>query len=336
MKQQIILSLTVLLHLATITSLAAAQITSEPAIGSSDLNDSQLDGGDLPYVDTHQFKAAKGQRATNKGSPANLFDEVSLLLAIDGSKQPQDFGVNANLGAQSSVNWGFPVVKDFGIGAQLGTGVTASANAVRVYELLGESTGRTQSFTTAGLFQRFDNGFSWGFAHDFLYEKSFDTFHLGQWRIRGSYLLTPDDEIGITSTLQSYSDSGTFGTNTAVRLTPIDQGSLYYRRFWATGAQTTAWLGMADKHGENNAVTGPSPAQRRPFLFGGDVFMPLSDSLALYGETNMIMPSDTGTVDAFLGIQWFPGGRAFRARRGKYSPLLQLASPTSMAVDLSQ
>ena len=234
------------------------------------------------------------------------------------------------------MNWGFPVVEDFGIGAQLGTGFTASANAVRVYELLGESTGRTQSFTTAGLFQRMDNGLSWGFAHDFLYEKSFDSFHLGQWRIRGSYLLTPDDEIGVTSTLQSYADSGTFGSNTAVQLSPIDQGSLYYRRFWATGAQTTGWLGIADKHGEDNAVTGPSPAKKFPFLFGADIFMPLSASLAIYGETNMIMPSDTGTVDAFLGVQWYPGGRAFRARRGKYSPLLQLAAPTSMAVDLSQ
>ena len=266
----------------------------------------------------------------------SLFDEISFLFAVAGSKQPQDFGVNANLGGNASANWGIPIFKEYGIGAQVGSGITASSNAVRVYELLGESTGRTQSFTTVGLFQRTESDFAWGFVHDFLYEKSFDSFRLGQWRIRGSYLVTSNNEVGVTSTLQSYSDNGTFGTNTQVTLNPIDQGSLYYRRFWGTGAQTTAWFGIADKHGENNAVTGPSPIKKAPFLFGADVLMPLTSSLVIYGETNMIMPSDTGTVDAFLGVQWYPGGRAFRARRGKYSPLMSLASPTSFAVDLAQ
>ena len=265
-----------------------------------------------------------------------LLDEISFTFAVDGSKQPQDFGVNANIGGAASVNWGIPVIKEFGIGMQLGTGVTSSANAVRVYELLGESTGRTQSFTTVGLFQRTDSGFAWGFAHDFLYQKSFDTFQLGQWRIRGSYTLSSSHEIGITSSLNSYSDKGVFGASTPVMLSPIEQGSMYYRRFWGTGAQTTAWIGIADKHGENNAVTGPSPPKHVPFLFGADVLMPLTTSLAIYGETNMITPSDTGTVDAYLGVQWFPGGRAYRARRGRYSPLMPLAAPTSFAVDLSQ
>lgn len=266
-----------------------------------------------------------------------LLDEIAFLLAIDGSKQPQDFGVNANLGGQASVNWGIPILDEYGIGAQVGTGITASANAVRVYELLGESTGRTQNFTTVGFFQRRDSGFSWGFVHDFLYQKSFATFHLGQWRLRGSYLLTPKNEMGVTSSLHSYGDNGVFGTNNSpVELSAIEQGSLYFRHFWETGAQTTAWFGIADKHGENNAVTGPSPGKKIPFLFGADLMMPLTTTLAIYGETNMIMPSDTGTVDAFLGVQWFPGARAFKARRGRYSPLMPLASMTSFAVDLSQ
>ncbi len=269
-------------------------------------------------------------------SPSSLVDELTFLFAIDGSKQPQDFGVNANLGGNASMNLGIPIFEEYGIGAQVGTGITASANAVRVFELLGESAGRTQSFTTLGFFQRRDNGFSWGFVHDFLYEKSFDTFQLGQWRIRGSYLLTSNNELGVTASLNSYSDRGRFGASTPVVLSPIEQGSLYYRRFWGTGAQTTAWFGIADKHGENNAITGPSPAMKIPFLFGADLMMPLSASLAIYGETNMIMPSDTGSVDAFLGVQWFPGGRAFRARRGRFSPIMSLASPTSFAVDLAQ
>ncbi len=92
---------------------------------------------------------------------ASLFDEFTALLAFDGSKQPQDFGVNANAGLQGSVNWGLPLLPTLGIGMQLGTNYTATQNAVRVYELLGETTNRQQSFSTIGFFQRLENGFAW-------------------------------------------------------------------------------------------------------------------------------------------------------------------------------
>ncbi len=263
-------------------------------------------------------------------------DEFAGLLAFDGSKQPQDFGVNANAGLQASMNWGLPILRDWGIGAQVGTNLCATQNAVRVYELLGESRSRTQNFTTLGAFQRLDNGIAWGGVYDFLYEDSYDNFCLGQWRLRGSYDFFECNQVGITTQLRAFSDDGIFGANTPVTLRPINQGSVYWRRFWETGAQTTGWIGIADGHGENNAVTGPSLAKSDSVLFGADILMPLTTSFAIYGETNMITPFDTGTVDAFLGLQWYPGGNAFRARRGKYSPLLPTASPTSFSTDLDQ
>ncbi len=264
------------------------------------------------------------------------FDELYVRMAIDGSKQPQDFGVNAQLGGQAAINAGFPILADLYLGMQVGSSVTATSNAVRVYELLGESTGRTQNFTTLGLFQRTDSGFAWGFVHDFLYENHYDDFKLGQWRIRTSYDLSETTQIGCTAMLQSYGDAGIFGTSTNVRLQPIDQFHLYLRHFWKTGAQTTLWAGVAEGHGEDNAVTGFSPPKDESFLFGADVLMPLTATLAIYGETNMIMPSDTGTVDAFLGVQWYPGGNTRSARRRKFSPMLELASPVSFAADLAR
>ncbi|MEM8864340.1 MAG: DUF6666 family protein, partial [Planctomycetota bacterium] len=96
------------------------------------------------------------------------YDELTIFGGIDGSKQPQDFGVNANLGGQVNANLGLPLVKQWGVGVQFGQGIVAADNAVRVYELQGEGTGRFQSFTTVGLFQRTDSGFAWGFVHDWL------------------------------------------------------------------------------------------------------------------------------------------------------------------------
>ncbi len=269
-------------------------------------------------------------------SSSGLLEELTFFLGVDGSKQPQDFGVNALIGGQASVNWGIPLIDHLGIGAQIGTGITAASNAVQVYELLGETTGRTQSYTTVGLFQRFDNGFSWGFGHDFLYQKYYDDFSLSQWRVSGSHYVTGCDQVGITTMLNSKSATGTFGASTSVTLSPITQAHIYWRHYWETGAQTSLWFGMAEGHGEDNAVTGPAPPKDEQFLFGADILAPLSAHLAIYGETNIMMPADTGTVDAFLGIQWSPGRYSVDARRGRFSPLLPLASPVSFAVDLSQ
>jgi hypothetical protein len=274
-------------------------------------------------------------RSDCRSSHTNLFDELTILLAIDGTKQPQEFGVNAHVGGQASANWGLPLLEDYGLGLQVGTGVTATANAVRVYEILGESTGRTQNYTTVGLFQR-NERFAWGFVHDFLYEDYYDEFNLGQWRTRVSYDFSERNQLGVTGMLQSYGDSGVFGASTGVDLKPIDQIHLYWRHYWESGAQTSFWAGVAEGHGEDNAVTGFSPPKDEQFLFGSDVFMPLSNNLALFGECNMIMPTDTGTVDAFLGLQWYPTGRAYQARRGRFSPLMSLASPVNFAVDLAR
>lgn len=264
-----------------------------------------------------------------------LIDELTMTFAVDGSKQPQDFGVNASTGFQASMNWGLPIYEPWGLGFQFGSSFIATNNAVRVYELLGETTNRTQVFTTIGFFQRLGR-LSWGFGHDFLNEDYYDDFSLGQWRTRISFDLGEKDQIGLTGMLKSYGDDGVFGAGTNVHLNSIDQLQVYWRHFWETGAQTTFWCGVAEGHGEDNAVTGFAPGKDDPILFGADVLMPLNSSFAIYGECNMIMPVDTGTVDAFLGIQWYPGRNAFWARRGQFSPLLPTAAPTTFSVDLQR
>lgn len=259
-------------------------------------------------------------------------DTLNLFWGIDGSKQPQDYGVNANLGTRLSVDWAAPLLPDYGIGYQIGTAIDASDNAVRVYELIGEATTRFQSHTTLGLFAR-GQRFGFGIVYDHLYQNSFDSVNLGQWRSRVSYRATDCTEIGATLRLRAFDDTADFlGANVTLR--PINQGSLYVRQFFETGAQMTGWIGLADEHGESNAVTGPSVAHDDAFVFGADILAPLNDSFAIYGETNLMMPADTGTVDAFLGIAWYPGGTARTARRGRFAPMLPVAADTTFSVDL--
>jgi|GEM_PF-4881555 len=95
------------------------------------------------------------------GAEERLFDNLSMFIGLDGSKQPQDFGVNAQFGGRASVNWGIPLFEAFGLGAQIGTAIDATGDAVQVVQRLYGSSGRTQSFTTLGAFQRTEMGLSW-------------------------------------------------------------------------------------------------------------------------------------------------------------------------------
>ena len=342
--------LCIMLGLLSTTDLLAEQ-TPTPLFSSPNFSDAQPIGY-LPQVGSADNLVSKPESIA---APIELcdysaachcdcdpcggwFDELTLFGGLDGSKQPQDFGANANLGGHVHFNWGVPVSDERGIGLQIGSTIIATDNAVQVYELLGEATTRFQNFTTVGLFQRTASGFAWGFAYDFLNEDSFDDFSLSQWRLRGAYDLGPCDQIGVTVNLGDRSDSGTFNgpTPANVRLRAIDQGSLYWRHWWQTGVQTTSWIGIAEGHSENNAVTGPAPAFDESLLIGADILAPLNNHFALYGETNLIFPADTGTVDAFMGIRFFPGGGARRARRGRFAPLLPVATPTSFSTDLLQ
>jgi len=260
----------------------------------------------------------------------------STFLGTDGSKQPQDFGANANLGGAAALAFSAPLSRDFGIGFQIGSRVSFSGNAVQVFELVGEAKDRFQNFTTVGLFQRSRNGFALGAVYDFLNQESFDSFTLSQWRVGASFEFNETTEIGVVLNLSDRSDEGNFNT-TAVSLDPIEQLRVYLRRIWPTGVQTTLWVGVADKHSEENVLTGTLPPKTNQILFGAELFAPLNNYLALTGETNLVMPADTGAVDAFLGIEFSPGGiRRTRNRNNRFRAFLPVASNPSFTTDLTR
>ncbi len=85
-------------------------------------------------------------------------------------------------------------------------------------------------------------------------------------------------------------------SGTPVRLDPISQINGYTRHTWANLAQTTVWAGAA----------------------------------------NLVTPAATGTVDAFLGVSFFPGRSAFRSVRNTYAPMIGVANNPTFAVDLAR
>ena len=277
------------------------------------------------------------QLSSNTRGPS-VFRQGTLLafFGVDGAKQPQDFGANAHLGVAANLEYAGPLVPQMGIGFQIGTRSIFHGNAVQVFELLGESKDRYQNYTTVGAFKRWDNGFSLGAVYDFLNQESFDSFTLSQWRIRASIELSPSTELGITLNLSDRDDTGFFNTQ-QVQLEPIEQLHIYLRRRWQTGVESSFWIGVADEHSEENVVTGTLPPKTNQILFGSEIHVPLNHWLALYGETNLMMPADTGAVDAYLGFQFAPQGVArSRSRSNRYRAMLPVGSNPSFTTNLTR
>ena len=268
-----------------------------------------------------------------KGS--GLFDNLSLFAGLDGSKQPQDFGVNALFGGRFHLDWGIPLIKERGLGLQVGTAINFSDNAVGVFQRIEGTKRRLQNFTTIGLYQRTESGFSWGLGYDFLYEQYFDHLHLGQWRGLASYTLTDRDEVGARLMLRGYGARGFFGS-TPVVLNPIDMGTLFYRRTFQSGATTGVWAGLADGHNTPNAALGDTKRIPHPFVFGAEVDTPLNDHLHLFGQANFITPASSGTVDAFLGLSYYPASKASRELNRRLRPVQAIAGNPTFAVDLGR
>ena len=275
-------------------------------------------------------------------SGVGLFDNVSLFLGLEGSKQPQDYGVNAHFGGRFAADMGMPLIEDIGLGLQVGTSINYTDNAVQFFEKFGEATGRFQSFTTVGLFQRNDAGLVWGGAVDYLHQTYYDTADLFQFRGRVGWQFTEQTEVGFLTSLSNDKDRNSVA-GVPITLAPLNQGSVYFKQRWESQAETMLWVGIAESHGERNLafealLLPPANARQRPagerLVFGAQIHVPLNDYVALFGQGNFILPADTGTVDSYLGFVVYPSGGAKQSQRSRFAPLMPVANSTNFSVNL--
>jgi hypothetical protein len=264
-----------------------------------------------------------------------LIDNLSVFLGLDGSKQPQDLGLNANMGGRAEINWGFPLLPSWGIGGQIGSSENYSDAAVHVVNQLEGTHNRWQNFTTVGVFQRTNWGLKWAAAYDFLDERYYDHIELGQWRGLLGFDVNEHNEIGSWFTVTDRNDTAFF-TTAPVHLEPLSQGTLYWTHTWHCEAQTSVWVGMAEGHGRVVFSISNEPPTKNVFTYGAAVNIPLGNYVSLYGAANFLTPADTGTVDAFLGFAFYPGGGARELRHRRFAPLLPVANNPFFSVDLRQ
>jgi hypothetical protein len=92
------------------------------------------------------------------------------------------------------------------------------------------------------------------------------------------------------------------------------------------------WAGMASHHADIVWVLPDNSRDKNVVVYGAQLEMPLSTRVSVTGSGNFLTPAATGTVDAYLGVTFYPGRKAMG--RGTYSPPMMLGNNPEFPVDL--
>lgn len=263
------------------------------------------------------------------------WSSLRFFGGLEGSKQPQDFGVNANFGGRVSLEWERAVRPESGLAFQFGTALVASDNAVQVFERVAGESNRLQSYWTVGFSQELPSGLRLGAVYDLLYQDSYEHVVLSQVRTQAAFAMARGWEAGVRATIPTRGADGTF-SGIPVRLDPLTQGSVFVRRYYENGSMLGGWIGLSEGHSEANLALGDLPATDQRFLFGAELRTPFNRHLALFGQANFISPADTGTVDAFLGLELLFPTRSRRLSYRHSLPFISVAGSPTFSVDLNR
>jgi hypothetical protein len=273
------------------------------------------------------------QAPATAAQPSNMFENLSLFIGLDGSKQPQDLGINANMGARFGLNWGFQLSQSDKLGAQVGIATNLSDAAVHVLDQIEGTSRRAQVYVTAGIFQRTARRINWGLAYDMLFQDYFDTVRLGQWRGQVGYAFNDRHEMGAWVT-KGVEGADAMMISTPVRLDPISQLNGYSTHTWPSNARTTVWVGFAAGHTNMVWLLPPDTESGRILTYGAELHMPLSDRFAVTGAANFLTPTASGTVDAYLGVVFYPGKQGMQRAPATFSPLQSVGNSPMFPVNV--
>lgn len=257
------------------------------------------------------------------------YENLEVFAGGHAFKGPLDLGRNGNFGLGYGVNWGGPLWNALSIGYQIGfQAVHSNFYGDQILDPLGNDA-RNQYFITTGLFHRPRNGhLQYGLAFDWLQDDYYVDAQLSQIRAEISILGAWSNEIGFRATGGTGEDSilPTLGVGTSEQWEPTDQYVFFIRRRFCTGAEGRLWAGF----------TGKSDG-----LFGGDVRMPLSPSLAMQVNFGALFPDEgRGPIGAAneawggtINLVWYPGATAQSATRSLWRPLFTVADNSTMFFD---
>ena len=267
-------------------------------------------------------------RCTGACCPYTWLDESSLLVGVQGFKNPTDLGRNGNFGFMEGVNFAGSFWNRFGIGYQVGARFAQS-------NLSGEQTGgsldhsRDQVFLTSGLFQRAfqGNGLQWGVVFDWLEDQYFVDNNFSQVRAEASYLIN-GHEVGFWGAFGTSANKPVLINQDTVYFRTTDIYAFFYRHTLHSGGQGRAWVGF----------TGDGEG-----LVGADFRVPVSNNIDLLSGFNYVIPKQGlnggGSVQEGWGLSmnvvWYPTRTRHGVHNGPYRALFNVADNSTLMLDKS-
>lgn len=296
---------------------------------------SWLRGAPIAALVVAALASPAAAQTTGGGSGSGtITDNLNVFIGLEGAKQPQDLGINANMGARLGVNLGLPISRERNIGAQAGIAFVFSDAAVHVLDQVTDVSSRTQTFITAGVFQRGEK-IRWAAGFDVQVADYYDTFTLAQFRGQAGTPLNDRHEVGAWFTIpMSGADAEIADTGIPVRLDPIGLINGYSSHTWPSGGRTYIWAGLAEGHDNVVLTISNEPRSEWVFNYGAALQVPLSDRFGIAGAANFVTPTATGTVDAYLGVVWSPGGGMMKGG-GAFRPMMPVGSNPMMPVNMA-
>ncbi len=296
-----------------------------------------------------------------------LFRDLTFFGGGHAFKGPVDGGINANFGLHEGVNFSGPLGDPWGGGFQIGFQAVHSnfrGYARRIYDgtlgatpvsepplevptngawaqhsFIVSNGDRDQLFFTAGLFRRAPmGGLQWGVVFDLMHDAYYYTADLKQLRAELSLVWPGWREIGFWGAFgvgnervtdqfryrrQDNQQEATYQLD--FTLEPTDQFNFFYRQYLSNGGEGRLWIGFTSNS---------------DFLFGGDLWIPLSDCFALQQSFNVLFPKETGEAtqreqawSMMIQLVWYPGRSARAGQCNLFRPLFGVADNSTFMVD---
>lgn len=287
-----------------------------------------------------------------------LLRDLSLFGGVHGFKGPVDGGQNGNFGIHEGLNWSSPLGDPWGCGFQVGFQAVHSnfqgysrrievgdipldvpPRGVQTASFILPDGDRDQVFLTAGLFRRATmGGIQWGLAFDLMHDAYYYTADLKQirgeisavwpgWREIGFWgaFSVGNERIQETFTFRYQGIPVDVPVNLDYTLEPTDQFNFFYRQYFRNGGEGRLWLGFTSN---------------TDFLFGGDLWIPLSTHFAVENSFNVLVPKETGEAkqreqswSVMMQLVWYPGRTARASRNNPFRPVLGVADNSVFMVD---
>jgi hypothetical protein len=200
---------------------------------------------------------------------------------------------------------------------------------------------QTQTFITLGVFRRANESSRWsgGIVLDQMIGDNFGVFanepYLAQVRYQLAYALSARNEIGFWATNELNHDTQFLGP-VPISTRAVNQANLFWHHKFDLGADGWFYVGLPT----NDRVG--APGRLGDFIFGVNMNVPLSDSLAMYANFAYLEPSAPlplgASEDSFnftLGLAWYPQWNArSRSVAGRQSmPYLPVANNGTFFID---